>query len=529
MRATRWLALLPIFTSVHFFSGTAGAIDASNVLVLYNLASPEGQEIANYYASAHPGVQLLGLSGLTTSEYITADAYLSTLRPQVLSALTPATDVIVTTKGMPLRVHVTEPQPPAQFPNLPQYTDPWGQTREILSWKPYSSLESELAAIDTISMWQMMGDQSWNYPPAGSHFTANPYYQSTTSFSHVQYGTRLTARLDGYTYIDDQGDVDLRDITGAIDNAQQAFIGPTNTPGGPMHFLVDNDPTRPYSLTMTRLVNDVLTPAGMPLTYNNTTAFVGTTPGPLIGFDSHGDHQVATPSNYINYITNVLDQTLADGAVFTSIESFNAYSFNVGGYTGSQGQIAQWLAAGGTAGVGTVEEPVASWATLTNEDWLFKNLLAGMTLAEAAWSANCQLSFVNTLVGDPLMTWRMLNPADINRDGLVDISDLSIMGAHWGEAMQPGGYGWGIADLNSDGLVDISDLSIMGAHWGESSPWADGSADMQGISATELSATLQTMIADVPEPSSVLLLGLGVTAMIAYRPWAKRRYRRVAA
>jgi hypothetical protein len=37
-------------------------------LVLYNTASPDGLEIAQYYAQVHPGVKLLGLNGVTTAE-----------------------------------------------------------------------------------------------------------------------------------------------------------------------------------------------------------------------------------------------------------------------------------------------------------------------------------------------------------------------------------------------------------------------------------------------------------------------------
>src|ERR1700681_3687569 len=82
---------------------------AANVLVLYNTASSDGAQIANYYAQIHPGVQLLGINGVDpNSEDISADAYLSTIRPQVLSALTSTIDVIVTTKGLPLRINVQE-------------------------------------------------------------------------------------------------------------------------------------------------------------------------------------------------------------------------------------------------------------------------------------------------------------------------------------------------------------------------------------------------------------------------------------
>src|SRR5262249_22013021 len=62
---------------------TVSNLAAANVLVLYNTASAEGQQIANYYASVHPGVTLLGLNGINPSnEDVTADFYLSTIRPQ---------------------------------------------------------------------------------------------------------------------------------------------------------------------------------------------------------------------------------------------------------------------------------------------------------------------------------------------------------------------------------------------------------------------------------------------------------------
>ncbi len=502
MRATWRLALLLSVAAGRCAApNCALAVDASNVLVLYNSASTEGAQIANYYASVYPGVQLLAINGIGTSEYITADDYLNILRPQVLSALTPQRSVIATTKGLPLRIEVTQPPPTATFPNLPKYTDPYGEEHSILNWKPFSSLESELANIDTISSWEMMGDQSYTLE---GHFVRNPYYNATNPFSHEQYGTRLTARLDGYS---------VADVVGAIDRAQNAYVGPLSSPNGARHFVVDNDPTRPYDATMNRLIDNVLVPAGVALTYDDSSVFISTAPGPVIGYDSHGVHQASTPSNYI---TSGINFDLADGAVFTSLESFNAYSFNPGGYTGNQGQVAQWLAIGGTAGVGYVQEPTASWVTVSNEDLLFGSLLAGRTFAEAAWSANFQTSYVNTVIGDPLMTWRMLIHGDVNGDGVVDISDLAIMGANWSQATASGGYGWGIGDLNSDGVVDISDLAILGANWGATASWAAGQANVAGFSSSDLGDAIQPFLHTIPEPGGWLLLLLATLGMLGF-------------
>jgi uncharacterized protein (TIGR03790 family) len=374
----------------------AANLTPANVLVLYNPASPDGTQIASYYAQVHPGVKLLGINGVDpSSEDITADAYLSTIRPQVLAALTPSIDVIVTTKGLPLRIDVTEPEPTAIWPALPSYTDPSGTLRSILTWQPYSSLESELTNVATVSSWQMMGDQSRVIP---GQFSGNPYFHSTNGFSSSAYGGMyLTSRLDGYT---------VSDVEGAIDRAHNATIGPNNSPSGPDWFLVDNTPSINYAPTMANLVNTVLLPAGLPVVYDDTLAFISTAPGPVIGYDSQGVHQASTPANYI---TNGLNITLANGAVFNSWESYNAYSFTPGGYTGSQGQVAQWLAIGGTAGVGNVQEPGASPSSVANEDQMFQMLLSGKTWAEAAWSSLPQLGYVNTVVGDPLMTWKKLS------------------------------------------------------------------------------------------------------------------------
>jgi uncharacterized protein (TIGR03790 family) len=369
---------------------------ADNVLVLYNPASVSGTQVANYYAQVHPGVHLLPINGVDpNSEDMTADDYLSIVRPQVLAGLTSSIEVIVTTKGLPLRLQVTETPPTAPFPAMPTYTDSSGVVHSIQNWQAFSSFESELTNVNIVNSWLMMGDQSYALP--GGQWSNNPYYRSTAAFDRAVLGNIfLTARLDGYT---------VGDVLASIDRAQHAYIEPDSSPTGPYYFLIDNDPSKTYAQTMANLASGVLVPAGIPMVYDNTSAFVSTAPGPVIGYDSHGVHQASTPANYI---TSGLNVTLANGAVFNSWESYNAYSFNVGGYAGNQGQVAQWLARGGTAGVGNVQEPGVNSLKVANEDLLFGSLLAGRTWGEAAWSSLAQLGYVNTVIGDPLMTWQRL-------------------------------------------------------------------------------------------------------------------------
>ncbi len=72
-------------------------------------------------------------------------------------------------------------------------------------------------------------------------------------------------------------------------------------------------------------------------------------------------------------------------------------------------------------------------------------------------------------------------PGDCDRDGIVGDDDLSLLLANWGTGTE-----WGQGDLNDDDAVDDDDLSLLLANW-DPPP----------------AVTL------VPEPSAVILLGLG--------------------
>ncbi len=56
------------------------------------------------------------------------------------------------------------------------------------------------------------------------------------------------------------------------------------------------------------------------------------------------------------------------------------------------------------------------------------------------------------------MTVEIVNPADLNGDGVVDATDLATLLAQWGTA--------GAADLDNNGVVDATDLATMLANWG---------------------------------------------------------------
>jgi uncharacterized protein (TIGR03790 family) len=528
LRGVCYIGLVAFFLSM--VVPAFGAVSPENVLVLYNLDSTEGPAIAAHYAQAHPGVNVLGLSGVTTAEQVTADYYLDTIRPQILPVLNSSITTIVTTKGLPLRIEVTENNPTS-------YVDPFNVTRTVESgyWKTYSSLESELTRINVISTWQQMGDQTYFNTPCAN----NPYYLPTFNPRTIQYearsapfdynayyipgfgGMRLTARLDGFT---------TADINASIDRAQQAYL----LPGSSSQFVIMDDD--PNSLGGDRISNlkKVLDSKPQAYVYNTDDNAVTTASRRVIGYVSHGtnDGTGGLPEGYMNpNVEGHLAFNLANGAVFETHESYNAFTFNQDMAAKidrrepvapqklppdewyiilpDQGLVAEWLAVGGTAGVGNVWEPQSGRTTEANEDQIFKMLLDGYTWGEAAWSSMQQLSYVNTVIGDPLMTWKQVLLGDANLDGRVDVADLSLLGAYWGTTGQSGGYMWSYGDFNGDGVIDVADLSLLGAYWGQTAGWAQNG--VQNAGPLDAAAFLQS----VPEPSVLISILTGIVAFLA--------------
>jgi hypothetical protein len=64
-------------------------------------------------------------------------------------------------------------------------------------------------------------------------------------------------------------------------------------------------------------------------------------------------------------------------------------------------------------------------------------------------------------------------PGDANSDGVVDVGDLGILAANYGQNLQTQGIDvtlwWGKGDFNGDGVVDVGDLGILAANYGANS------------------------------------------------------------
>ena len=88
---------------------------------------------------------------------------------------------------------------------------------------------------------------------------------------------------------------------------------------------------------------------------------------------------------------------------------------------------------------------------------------------------------------------------DANLDGKVDINDLTIVLANYDKT----GATWYDGDFIGDGTVDINDLTIVLAHYGASY----GAA---------------SRLAAVPEPSALVLSGVGVVGLLSYISRRKR-------
>ena len=103
-------------------------------------------------------------------------------------------------------------------------------------------------------------------------------------------------------------------------------------------------------------------------------------------------------------------------------------------------------------------------------------------------------SFTVTSLGTYALTGTAVLPGDANRDGTVDMNDLTIVLTNYGQT----GTSWSQGEFTGDGTVDLNDLTIVLANFGESA-----GAPAAGIHA-------------VPEPSAILLLGIGAVSLLGY-------------
>jgi len=178
--------------------------------------------------------------------------------------------------------------------------------------------------------------------------------------------------------------------------------------------------------------------------------------GPVIAYGSYGENHSPGPVGDGTYIDGF---NFAQGAIFNTYESYNGRALNRLDTLFNQEQVADFIAAGGTFGIGQVWEPFSF--SLPDNEYLFVNFLVnGLTWAESAYSAIPALSWMQIVVGDPLARVERVvdQPADFDGDGDVDQSDFGIfqgcLSGPWIPQTDPPCTN---TDLDGDGDVDQTD------------------------------------------------------------------------
>ena len=342
--------------------------------------------------------------------------------------------ILVTTKGVPLRVEDNEPGVP--------FVD-----------RRTAAVDAELAVMSS----PLEGH-------AGIAGAANPYFRSSLPFEawrsrHPDAPLRfLVARIDGYADAPDPHTGVPRDVAALLANAIAPEAGGT--------WVIDENPRQspgyqPGNIAMLRPAAAALGALGASVLHDSAPDFVGGV-DPIAGYASWGSNDAnAPPPPFFGEIEGRrIPGRFAPRSIALTIVSTDGRTF-----TRTPNAYGQSLAAdlihGGVAGVAAhVDEPVLAGVT---RPMLLVDYARGATAGEAFYRNVPYLSWMNVYVGDPLMQLsRPFKPvADSDGDGVPDRFDDCREQPN-PDQRDTDGDGFGDAcdgDLDQDGVVGPSDLA----------------------------------------------------------------------
>jgi uncharacterized protein (TIGR03790 family) len=397
------IALTIVFSSINFVQAATptyeNAPTASEVLIVYNSAyttdsdtdgTQDSQEIAEYYVTNRPGVNITSISTVT-SETISRTNYNSQIRDPLeayltAQGLTDSIKFIVLVKGIPLKIVATN-------------GGSYGST-------DYSSVDSAVCLL-------YEGDYVINWRHPNPYYNADPSYTKAFRFDTDHFTNAsgvtlnyLVTRIDGYS---------VSSMEAIVDRGVGA-----DTSGNGYWVIDDNLKTYDQMSTAYTYLSDLSRNVN-PDPWSDTSSYITTNAsGSVMGYTSHGIH-ASMGDGYVSNSpvnANYLDFTLLNGAVFSTYESYNGYGFTAPTQS-THGQVAEWIEIGGSGGVGNVYEPWAS--TIAHEEIFMPEYTIGYTWAEAAYMSLAYMDFVSVVIGDPLMTIsEIIAPASVTATNAVN-------------------------------------------------------------------------------------------------------------
>jgi len=476
---SRYVPLILAIVCLHIAGGFAfGVILEDQVVVVYNSQDTDSQAVFDHYVSVHPNVQGVDLNTtfssphtLSYTEFVAKvrdpiRSYLQTSNPTG-SNIADQVSVLTLTKGIPHRI--------ADINSLGVGDTP-GSAADLFEAgnATYASVDSELTLL-----WQGLdtGESNGLMDSHADNVVANPYHGQAASFNSFDRtaiqsprtftslsddmgqplawqmhdgasssvvtdagSMYLTTRLDGRT---------VADVTAMIDRAQNPSYNPVTDqiildesppPASPTDELDDtslfskatdpsyagNDYDEAFIALSGQWANLILDKSSSFLIGTNGSVVdpdaVAVT-GPVAVLASFGgNHSVNDQAGYLA----TFEGQLVDGAILNTLESFNAKDLGGAGGFGDQGQLAQWIASGGTFGVGNIFEPFA-FSVSDNELLLEQFLLGGLTWAEAAWASIPYLSWQQVVLGDPLARAALVPEPAVSIALLIGILIVSLV------------------------------------------------------------------------------------------------------